>query len=285
MRIKVGALAVACTVALAGLVSAGPITVTQTTNGTTLGAALAGTGVTITSAAVTSGASSQVGTYTNFSLIGNGVVLSSGQVVQVGPAFNNGVQGTNTTPSSDTGQAGTTEFDAYGPGHVANFSGSYDVAGLQVTFTLATDSQVAFDFVFGSVEYPQYTSSYTDAFLAFLDNTTNQVSFDALNQAVQVGSTFASALIKTNNETAFGDPHGLLQLTTITSLLTAGSHTLLFEVGDVNDHILDSAVFLSNIHTTTGTPGTGTTVPEPGTMILLGTGLLGVARAWRKRQH
>jgi hypothetical protein len=282
MRLRIAALAGICALAFAGLVSAGPISVTQTTTSATLAAALGGSGVTVNSATVANGAASQFGTYSNFSIIGNGVVMSSGQVIQTTPAFHSG----SGLPSTNTGASGTSEFNAYGPGHITNFSSSNDVAALSVSFTLAADSQVAFDFVFGSVEYPVYTSSFTDAFLAFLDGTAtaNQVSFDAANQAVQVGASFAGALTTGNTETAFYDPHGLLRLTTTTGLLSAGAHTLLFEVGDVNDHILDSAVFLSNIRTTVGTPGTGGTVPEPGSMLLLGTGLLGAVRAYRKRR-
>ena len=239
--------------------------------------------MTINSATVLNGAASQFGTYTGFTsppiTIGNGIVLSTGQVMQVLPAFNNGLQGSNTTPSTDTGASGTAEFDAYGPGHIANFSSSNDVAKLQVNFTLASDSQVGFNFIFGSVEFPQFTSSFTDAFLAFLDGTgvSNQIVFDAANNAVQVGATFAGALTTADTNTAFANPHGLLQLQTFTvNTLTAGAHTLTFEIGDVNDHILDSAVFITDLHAGSGQGGTNPSAPEPASMLMMSGGLAAV---------
>src|SRR5262249_39362538 len=157
----------------------------------------------------------------------NGVVLSTGEVAQVLPAFNNGQTGAGATPSTNTAASGTPEFDAYGPGHIANFANSNDVAKLQVNFTLSAPTQVGFNFIFGSVEFPGFTSSFTDAFLAFLDGTAiaNQIVFDASNNAVQVGATFSSALTTADTNTAFANPHGVLALQTFTnSVLAAGAH-------------------------------------------------------------
>lgn len=266
--------------------SASALTVTQTTNTTDLGAALGGAGLTIGTVSINNGAPEQFGTYTGFTsppvTIGDGVVLSTGQAVQVTSAFHD----SGDSPSTDTGQPGTAEFDAYGPGHIANFIDSNDVAALQVNFNLSSASAVGFTFVFGSVEFPVFTNQFTDAFVAFLDGTdpTNQIVFDASNNAVQVGTTFAGALTTADTNTAFADPHGLMKLQTFTNELSAGDHSIIFEIGDVNDHILDSAVFISDFHAGTG-PCTGTcAVPEPASLALFGIGMAGLAVA-RRRKH
>jgi hypothetical protein len=268
--------------------AASAMTVTQTTNSTTLGTALGGAGLTIDSVTVNNGTAVQFGTYTGFTsppvVIGDGIVLSSGQAVQTTAAFHSG----GSSPSTGTGAGGTSDFDAYGPGHITNFSASFDVASLTVAFTLAAPSQVGFDFIFGSVEYPVFTSNFTDAFLAFLDGTgtANQIAFDASNQAVQVGGSFAGALTTADTNSAFADPHGLLKLQTFTNVLSAGQHTIRFEVGDVNDGVLDSAAFISNLHAGEGTIGTTPpgAVPEPGSIALVGIGFAGLLWA-RRRRH
>jgi len=271
------------------LAFSGPLTVTQTTNGPTLATALGGGGgLTITSTAILNGGDNQFGTYTGFDslpvTIGDGVVMSSGWVTQATAANHD----TGDLPSTNTGHPGTAEFDAYGPGHITNFSASYDVAALQVNFNLSSASQVGFDFVFGSIEYPVYTNNYTDSFLAFLDGTgaANQIVFDAAGNAVQVGSSFATELTTADTNTAFSDPHGLMKLHTFTMApLAAGDHTLIFEVGDVNDHILDSAAFITNLHAGPGSGGTGGDVPEPASLTLIGIGLAGFAAIrWNKRR-
>jgi PEP-CTERM motif len=273
----------ACAVLLA--TSASAMVVTQTTVDANLITGLGGAGLTIDSVSIANGADGQFGTYTGFTsapvTIGDGVVLSTGNVVDtVGPPS------AGSSPSTNEVTAGTTEFDTYGSGHITNFAASNDVAALMVTFTLAADSQVGFDFIFGSIEYPVYVDSFTDAFLAFLDGTTvtDQIVFDASANPVQVGSSFAGALTTADTNSAFANPHGLLKLQTFTNVLTAGQHTLLFEVGDVNDHILDSAVFISNFHAGEGQVGTGTgEVPEPASMGLVGLGVAGLLWARRRK--
>lgn len=259
------------------------IAVTQTTNSAALSTALRGSGLTINSVSIVNGAASQFGTYSGFTAppvtFGNGIVLSTGNVADT--------TGLNGFPDTETGAPGTDEFDDYGTSQITNFEGSYNVAALQVSFTLAQSSAVSFDFIFGSVEYPDYTNEYTDAFLVFLDGTTNQISFDSSGAAVQVGTSFATQLTTGDLNTVFTDPHGLLRpLTTKTGVLSAGTHTLLFEVGDVNDEALDSAVFIRNLSAVSGSggdPTTTPTVPVPASAWLFGSGLLGLAGVMRKR--
>lgn len=284
-RVRTTSLIAAALLATALPARAGVIVV-NTTDSATLSAALNPSGLMLNSAMTTNGTTAQFGTFSNFPTFpgGSGVVLSTGQVSQVTPAFHDA----GSSPSTATGASGTPEFTAYGPGNIANFNSGNDVARLAVTFTLAAPSKVSFDFIFGSVEYPVYTSSYTDAFLAFLDGTTNQISFDANNKPVQVGASFAALLTTSDLNTAFYNPHGLISsLTTTTPMLGAGLHMILFEMGDVNDGILDSAVFIGNMRTSNNPTGTdptgGATVPEPASLTLFG--LIGVGAAgWYRRR-
>lgn len=284
-------LLIACSATLTAVLgTSAPLLITPTTNGAALAAALGGGGgLTINSVTITNGAASQFGTYTGFDsppvTIGNGVVLSTGQASEVTAAFHS----SGGSPSTNTGQPGTTEFNNYGSGHITNFSSSNDVAAILVNFTLSAPDQVGFDFVFGSVEFPVFTNSFTDAFVAFLDGSapSNQIVFDASGNPVQVGTSFANALTTADTNTAFSNPHGLVKLQTFTmNQLAAGNHTILFETGDVNDHILDSAAFIANLHAGTGPGGTIPPTPEPATLALAGTALAGiVVLRWRARRR
>jgi hypothetical protein len=81
---------------------------------------------------------------------------------------------------------------------------------------------------------------------------------------VQVGSSFAGLETTGDRNSAFSNPHGLIHhLTTTSAVLDAGHHFLIFEVGDVNDHILDSAVFIANLRAEAGPPGTHETEDPP----------------------
>jgi hypothetical protein len=267
--------------ALASTFAGAQISTTPTQDEDLLAAALHPAGLTINSVRIVNGVAGQFGTYTSFSLppvsIHDGIVLSSGDVSSMGPLAEvldpwydpaSPPPQVNSWMVQDGSSGGTSEFDNYGlkGGNIENFYGCYDVAAIEVEFELDEPSQVKFDFIFGSVEYPYWTSQFTDAFVVFLDGTDpeNQVTYDASGSAVQVGSSFAGLETTADVNTAFSAPHGLIHhLTTTTAELDKGTHTLIFEVGDVNDHILDSAAFITRLRTGVGNEGTEPTEDCP----------------------
>lgn len=271
-----GSLVQLAALGLIGLHAGASVTTTPTMDPDALRTSLNPVGLTIDSVSIANGVDGQFGIYSNFETlpvsIRPGIVLSSGNVANLAPIP--GATDPSYEPSSPPEQVnsqmnpelsgGTAEFDAYGAasGNIENFTASYDVAALRVDFTLDAESPVKFDFIFGSVEFPSWTSQFTDSFLVFLDGTApeNQVTVDGAGNAVQVGSSFAGLETIDDLNTAFSNPHGLIHhLTTTTAMLSAGQHTLIFEVGDVNDHILDSAVFIANLRAEAGDEGTDPT--------------------------
>ncbi len=253
----------------------GSVVTTPTTDNDVLADALNAAGhLEIDEVIIRNGQPGQIGTYSSFVLppvtIGSGIVLSSGCVANLGPipeasepwydpASPPAQVNSQMTPWPESGS--TSEFEEYGfvGGNIENFFGCYDVASIEVQFTLDEDAQVKFDFVFGSVEFPYWTSQFTDAFLVFLDGTDpeNQITYDAGGSAVQVGSSFGGLETTEDVNSAFSNPHALIHhLTTTTAELSKGQHVLIFEVGDVNDHILDSAVFISHLRSGVGDQGT-----------------------------
>jgi len=176
----------------------------------------------------------------------------------------------------------------------------FDPNILEFEFTL-DESQVSWDlhleYVFASEEYVNFVNSqFNDAFGFFIDGVNyatldngDVVSANTINPLTN--SEFYRNNVPNTDETGAENPYGYLNLdfepdglTTVLTLqsptLFPGQHTMKLIIGDVEDSQLDSGVFIRS-DSFYATP----TIPEPGTLILLGSGLLGlvVLRNYKRR--
>jgi hypothetical protein len=240
---RLATLALATASALAVMAGAGSAaTVTQNANPGQLASALLGSGLTIVSASFT-GSAVAAGTFTGGgSTIGinSGVILSTGNVLTA--------QGPN-----NTGGAGTSLGTAGSP----LIGNSFNAAQLDITFTTTTGS-VFFNYAFASEEYNEFANSaFNDQFLlllngtniATLPGTSTVVSINTVNGGNPLGTNPQNAQFFVNNPQSGGVN---LQFDGFTTVLTAtgtgldinAQHTLSFLIADVNDGILDSAIFI-----------------------------------------
>lgn len=194
------------------------------------------------------GAPSAIGVFSNGSSIGieEGIILTTGNALSaIGPNNSGGVSGVNTSGSSALLNAATGET-------------TYDAAEFTFDF-VASSSQVTFEYVFASEEYPEFVCSYNDAFgffvsgpgyapntnIATVPGTTDLVSIDNVNNNGGACPPFYPLYYIDNaNGIATQYDGRTVPLQATINTVPCATYQITIAIADLVDDFYDSAVFL-----------------------------------------
>ena len=231
--------------------------------------------------------------------IQTGIILSSGDA-----AFVSNVPNTNGGAGINNGTPGNALLDGLGQGTTVNAS------ILSFNF-IPTSNQVQFSYVFGSEEYNNFVNTgFNDVFgffvngenFALIPGTDTPVAINNVNCGGPTGGPADGNNPENCNFFRDNPPNvgnidteidGLTVVLSFVANVNPGEENLiLLGVADVQDGNLDSAVFIAagTFQSCGGPdqppcgpgPGPGQ-LPEPGSLALLGLGLLGAFAARRRR--
>jgi len=234
------------------------------------------TGVNVTNATLqgqTSGGAASTGTFTNIYGLASGAVISTGNAADYG-------SGPNTSDFTTTayGVSATAAQNVLLNPLTNGFTTHFDTTELDLTFTVDPGvSSIFFNVAFGSEEFPEFVGSqFVDAFGLYLNGT--NIAFVG-GQPVNIDHPCFTAFAGTELDGVLacgGNP-----VNTFSGAVHSGSNTLTFIIADTSDANLDTTAYIGALGTTN--PGTPGVVPEPSSIALLGTGILAVAGAVRRR--
>ncbi|WP_247743718.1 Hint domain-containing protein [Shimia sp. R9_3] len=206
-----------------------------------------GDDVTIVSASY-SGQSTSSGIYTDGDSLSpeatpsdSGVILSTGRATNFSNRFGAFNQRTNRS-SNTNGEDNNPEFNA-----IAGTS-TFDAAYLDVSFTATEASQMTMQFVFASEEYPEFTNSIYQDFVAVSVNGTY------VPLAIGDGDVDPRNINTGNNESLFVDNtgsqfntemDGFTQTMTLKFNITEGLNTIRIVIADVSDSSYDSSLLIA----------------------------------------
>lgn len=193
-----------------------------------------------------------IGRFENGQALGltNGLALSTGYLTGSN-------QASQVELSTDNSQPGDVDIANYGTlnGQVAN---NYNAVVITFDFTPVFSDTIHFSYVFASEEYPEYVNTnYTDRFLflvaenggtaaniAFIPGTTTAVEINSINQFVNTAYYIDNTLSSSPTYNNFAFDGYTTPLTAEFYAQVGSVYHIKLVISDVNDGIMDSAIFL-----------------------------------------